>query len=505
MAIAFYARKSVERENSISCETQLSYCEAMLKPDEKREEILTFIDNGYSGGNTQREGFQKMMCEVQRGHIRKIIVYRLDRISRSLADFVGILETLKKNQVQFVSSRESFDTSSPYGEMIVKILMIFAEFERQSIIERVTQAYAHRSEKGFYMGGRRPYGYTFTDTTIGGVPTKMLTAEKTEILQIQCIFDTYAVTGVSLRKVIDTLVSQGMLPTEGHWTTAKLSTILKNPIYVRADNAIYAYFSRHHANILSEICEFDGIHGIQLYGQSRHTAEDWSDIKVLVMKHKGIIPSDIWLACQEKLEKNRQIGNTLSNQTSWLSGILRCKSCGKTMTVTKGGRHADGSQTRYFRCIGKSEGSCSGSEAVLYAESLEDMIYASILEKLTILSGYPIGMERQRLSEINPLKNQLSEIRTSQEKLVSLLMNDALDAEMIALLNEKARILSENAREIEEKILQWNESVYQNSKRVDFTKFWISADYDQRKAVCKLLIDAVYIHLDGTAEVLWNL
>ena len=128
MAIALYARKSIERENSISCETQIEYCKSVIKPDERSEKTIEFIDNGYSGGNVDRDGFQKMMRQIERGKISKVIVYRLDRISRSLSDFVGILETLKKHNVQFVSSQESFDTSSPYGEMIVKILMVFAEF-----------------------------------------------------------------------------------------------------------------------------------------------------------------------------------------------------------------------------------------------------------------------------------------------------------------------------------------------------------------------------------------
>ena len=141
MAIALYARKSIERENSISCETQIEYCKSVIKPDERSEKTIEFIDNGYSGGNVNRDGFQKMMRQIERGKISKVIVYRLDRISRSLSDFVGILETLKKHNVQFVSSQESFDTSSPYGEMIVKILMVFAEFERKSIIERVKHAY----------------------------------------------------------------------------------------------------------------------------------------------------------------------------------------------------------------------------------------------------------------------------------------------------------------------------------------------------------------------------
>ena len=118
-AIIFYARKSVERENSISCETQLEYCRSAVKPDERDEEMLTFVDNGFSGGNVNRDGFQKMMRLVRQGEVRKVIVYKLDRISRSLPDFVNILQEFKTHRVEFVSSQEAFDTSSPYGEMIV--------------------------------------------------------------------------------------------------------------------------------------------------------------------------------------------------------------------------------------------------------------------------------------------------------------------------------------------------------------------------------------------------
>ena len=136
MAIAIYARKSIEKENSISCETQIDYCRAMIKPDERSEKVLTFVDNGFSGGNVNRDGFQQMMHKIEQDKISKVVVYRLDRISRSLADFVNILAVFKEYGVEFVSTQEAFDTSSPYGELIVKILAVFAEFERQSIILR---------------------------------------------------------------------------------------------------------------------------------------------------------------------------------------------------------------------------------------------------------------------------------------------------------------------------------------------------------------------------------
>lgn len=506
MAIALYARKSIERENSISCETQIEYCKSVIKPDERNEKLITFIDNGYSGGNVDREGFQNMMRQIERGKISKVIVYRLDRISRSLSDFVGILETLKKYNVQFVSSQESFDTSSVYGEMIVKILMIFAEFERQSIIERVTQAYAHRSEIGLYMGGRRPYGFNLKDTVIHNIKTKMYEPVPEETEQIKYIFENYAVPNVTLRRLMDNLVQNNILPTEGSWSTAKLSNILKNPIYVKTDNAVYEYYAHNNANIISDISAFDGIHGLQMYGKTKHTTDDMSDMKVVVMAHEGIVNSDIWIKCQKKIERNKQIGNSASNSTSWIGGRIVCKKCGRTMTVTRGGKRKDGTQTRYFSCTGKSHNRvCKGTKVTLYADSLEDMVYKLISEKLETLKGTRKKVSTDNSNKINLLKNRISEIKLSQDKLVNILLNDEFDNDMIAILNEKAKNLSSERQKIAEKIEKLENDENEIISVINLSKKWKTANTEERKAVCNVLIHKILINEDGNCEVVWNI
>ncbi len=506
MSIALYARKSIERENSISCETQLEYCKSMIKPDEQTDKIVTFVDNGFSGGNVDRDGFQKMMRQVERGKISKIIVYRLDRISRSLSDFVNILNALKQYNVKFISSQESFDTSSPYGEMIVKILMIFAEFERQSIIERVTQAYAHRSEMGFYMGGRKPYGFTLTDTVIHNIKTKMLSPIPDEIEQLKYIFEAYAVPGITLRRLMDNLVQNNILPTVGSWSTGKLSTILKNPIYVKADNDVYEYLLRHNTNIISDISEFDGVHGLQIYGKTKHSADDWSDMKAVIMSHEGIINSDVWLDCQKKLEKNKQIGNAISNSTSWLGGKIVCQGCGRTMTVTKGGKRKDGSQTRYFSCTGKSHNRiCNGTSKPIYADSLEDMVYELVSEKIDTLKSCRKKISTDNSNQVNLLKNRISEINKSQEHLVNLLMNDAIEADMINLLNEKAKKLAEEKTDILSKIDVLENEESEIISAINLSKKWKTANYEERKAVCNILIHKILINEAGDCGVVWNI
>ena len=506
MAIALYARKSVERENSISCETQLDYCRAMLKPDERKEKILEFVDNGFSGANLERDGFREMMSLVERGKISKIIVYRLDRISRSLSDFVSVMEQFKKFNVSFVSSQESFDTSTTYGEMITKLLMVFAEFERQSIIERVTHAYQARSDQGIFMGGRSPYGFTFEDAVIHGVKTKKLAPLADEIAHVAYIFERYAVPNVTLRRLQDDLLKNGFVPTDSNWSTAKLSAIIRNPIYVKADNNIYEFFRRKNVKIVSDISEFDGTRGIQIYGKTKHDpeAEDWSDMKIVVMSHEGLIPSDIWLTCQKKIEQNKKIGNSISNETSWLGGKLACSKCGKTMTVTKSGKCADGSQTRYFSCTGKQRRICDGTKVTLYADSLEDMVYDLISEKFRSIKTCTGKAQNENTGKINALKNKLSEIQSSQHKLVDMMMNIGIESDMLALLNEKAKALAEEKRKITEQIEALEDTERDVKSVVNLSEEWKTADYDKKKSVIHLLIDKIYISEDGAVEVVWN-
>lgn len=505
MAIALYARKSVERESSISCETQIEYCRTKIMPDEKAEPVITFIDNGCSGATIEREEFKRMLRQIETGNITKVIVYRLDRIGRSLSDFLRILDILKKNNVQFISSQESFDTNSPYGEMIVKLLMVFAEFERQSSIERVTQAYAHRSEKGFYMGGRRPYGFTFIDTQIGGIKTKMFSPVENEAEQIKYLYKEYSVGNVSLRKLRDNLIENNILPTMGNWSTAKISAILRNPIYVKADNAVFQYYSEHSAKIVSDITEFDGVHGVQLYGKTTHTAIDWSDMKVVIMPHEGVIDSKTWLKCQQRLEKNKQIGNAMSNTTSWLGGKVACKKCGRIMNITRGSVKLSGTQQRYFNCTGKSHNRiCTGISRTVYAESIEKMVCDLIAEKLLSFRFYKAKAENKNLPEINRLRNRISEIRLQQDKLVDAITNGLVGEDMMQLLNDRAK---EYAKEIDDIYKGLDELERGNPKTINMMKVirkWRGATFEERRAVCSTLINRIYID-EESVEVVWNI
>ena len=509
MALGLYARQSVEKENSISCETQIEYCKSVIKPDERDEKVLTFIDNGYSGGNVNRDGFQKLMRKVEQGKITKVIVYKLDRISRSLSDFVNILQVFKAHNVEFVSSQESFDTSSPYGELIVKILMVFAEFERTSIINRITQAYAHRSEMGFYMGGRQPYGFELVPTTINNIKTKKLNAIPAEVEQIRYIYEVYSQENMSLRRLMNNLLSLDIGPLNGSdWTTSKLSTLLQNPIYVKADSDVYEYYDRHGTQMISELQLFTGENGAQLYGRTKHDPEDsdWSDMKLVLLTHKGIVDSDVWLKCQHKLEQNKQIGNSISNQTSWLGGKIICEKCGYTMTTIKSAPTKDGERRRYFNCTGKShKKSCSGPKVSIYAEDLEAMVYGCISDKLESLKDTQRTITPGDTAEINELKLKIKEVERSEKQLMDTMLGGGFNDDLLKLANEKATQLKRDRIARNDRIDMLKKHSIETAAVVNLAKSWKTADYEKKKEVAQIMIHKIVIDEAGDVKVVWNI
>ena len=137
---ALYSRQSVERVDSISIESQLEYCKYETRGNPYKE----YIDRGYSGKNTNRPAFEEMLEDIRQGKISRVIVYKLDRISRSILDFANMMDIFQKYNVEFVSSTERFDTSTPIGRAMLNICIVFAQLERETFHMRVTDAYYSR-------------------------------------------------------------------------------------------------------------------------------------------------------------------------------------------------------------------------------------------------------------------------------------------------------------------------------------------------------------------------
>lgn len=149
------------------------------------EDFVIFEDDGYSAKNTDRPHFQEMMSRVRDGEFSHLIVWKVDRVSRNLLDFAAMYQELKDHKVTFVSMNEQFDTSTAIGEAMLKIILIFAELERNMTSERVTGIMLDRAEQGLWNGARMPVGYRWNPEIKFPEPDP----EETKIVQF--IFDEY--------------------------------------------------------------------------------------------------------------------------------------------------------------------------------------------------------------------------------------------------------------------------------------------------------------------------
>ncbi len=327
--IAIYTRQSIDKQDSISIETQIDICKKEIKTNEA---FKIYEDKGFSGKNTERPQFKKLMNDIKNGEISQIIVYRLDRISRSITDFSSIMDILEDNKVSFISANEKFDTSTPTGKAMLYIIMIFAQLERETIAERIRDNYYSRGKTGVWLGGPSPFGYTIKKITKDAKKISILEPTK-DIQIVKEIYNLYANTESSLGYVAKILLEKYGGPM---WNNIKLSRILHNPCYVKANADIYDFFKAKKCIITNDITDFTGKKGCSLYGKrdrGNNKDRDYEDMVLSISNHDGVIDSDTWLKCQAKLQNNVQIKNSGKGKHTFLTGLLKCGYCGYSMVV----------------------------------------------------------------------------------------------------------------------------------------------------------------------------
>ena len=162
---AIYTRKSTEHNLDLafnSLDAQREACEAYVKSQAHEGWRLLpehYDDGGLSGASLERPALQLLLAQVKQGRVDVIVVYKVDRLTRSLADFAKLVETFDAHEVSFVSVTQSFNTTSSMGRLTLNVLLSFAQFEREVIGERVRDKIAASKRKGIWVGGPIPLGY----------------------------------------------------------------------------------------------------------------------------------------------------------------------------------------------------------------------------------------------------------------------------------------------------------------------------------------------------------
>ena len=223
------------------------------------------------------------------------------------------------------------------------------------------------------------------------------------------------------------------------------------------------------------------------------------------MSHEGIIDSNIWIKCQQKLSRNKQVRNSVSNKTSWLGGKLVCAKCGRTMTTIKGKLNG-GEIRRYFNCTGKSHfKACTGSRSTIYAESIENAVYDEIAKKLAALKNTVTQKEKSLDPMLNDLKNKLKAVDLEENRIADTITKSEVNSDLLTILSNKASKLKANRAELLERIEELQSKELDTKSVINLSKKWKTASFEEKRGVCNILIDKIIIDEDGNAEMIWNI
>ena len=500
---AIYTRQSVDKMDSISLESQLEYC----KYETRGSPYKSYSDKGYSGKNTNRPAFEEMLEDIKQGKISRVIVYKLDRISRSILDFANMMEVFAEHNVEFVSSTERFDTSTPIGRAMLNICIVFAQLERETIQKRVADAYYSRSKRGFYMGGRIPYGFKKVKTEIDGIKTSKYVPIPDEAEQIRLMYSLYADEDNSLGDIIAYFNKNGIKHLRGGmWSAGRISELLRNPVYVMADADVYDFFKSQGANIINPVSDYTGYNACYLYqGTVSKTRKqlDLTDKEIVLAPHQGIISSGDWLKCRIRCLNNRQSTKTCKAATSWLSGKVKCGKCGYGLTIVK----ANTKWHRYFVCaaaLATKKENCQGTGGTIYADVLEEYMLNAIRNKLSEFKTLSQKKKKQINPKINKNKIRISEIENEINDLLSKVVG--ANAVLMQYVNERVEGLDTERKKLQEE----NISLTCNQEKQNFdvisshVQDWDNISFEDKQSVVNALIKVIHI-ADGKIEIMWNI
>ena len=282
MMVGIYPRVSGhEQEDNYSIPEQIDrmkkYCEAKGWIVYK-----IYTDSGYTGSNMDRPGLQDMIRDVKAGKLDMVLVYKLDRLSRSQKDTLYLIEDVfDKHDVGFASMTENFDTSTPFGKAILGVLAVFAQLEREKIKERTMMGKDSRAQEGKWHGGSTvPIGYDYVDDH--------LVINEYEAMQLREIADLF-LNGTPLRTIERIITEKGYRHKHGTWAASPIRRLLANPIYI---------------------------------GKIKHRDKVYDGL------HEPIFDQETFDAIQNLLKERREQFGTTRKHQSLLGGIIHCKHCG---------------------------------------------------------------------------------------------------------------------------------------------------------------------------------
>lgn len=409
-----------------------------------------FVDGGFSGANLDRPALQEMIEGIEAGTIDKVIVYKLDRLSRSQKDTLELIEDIFiPHKVDFISMSENLDTSSAFGMAMVGMLSCFSQLEKSAIKERMAIGRVGRAKEGKWHGGHfYPIGYNLVNGE--------LIVNEFEAMQVKECFRLY-LEGYSLADIARTLNSKGWTHKWGQWTFHRVRFVLRNPVYI---------------------------------GLITHKGEKYQGI------HEKLVCEADFNAVQEIIKKNYLPKHTCTD--SYLIGKVYCARCGAKYAYQYCNRH--GNLYNYYSCYSR----CKANRKMVknpnckndnYKAPELDKIVLDEMRKLTLedLHERPV----KESDKLKPLKKELEKIDKQRERLMDLYTIGDFSIEelqnKVLPLTEKRNLLKS---QIEEFLEEPKDNMEELKKAVSsISDILDNGDFFQIRQLIDILINR--IEIDG--------
>ena len=345
MRIAIYSRKSIETDTGESIQNQINMCKEYFNRQATDCTFEIFEDEGFSGGNTNRPSFQRMLTLIKMRQFDVITVYKIDRIARNIVDFVNIYDEIETYNVKLVSITEGFDPSTPIGKMMMLLLASFAEMERMNIAQRVKDNMKELAKIGRWSGGTPPTGYKVLNSLENEKKAVYLELIEDEGVIVKDIFEKYA-EGYSSCEIRKLLKNRNCDLCDN-----SIIEILRNPTYLKSSPETIKYLE----NLGYRVYGNPNGYGFLPYNRRprKKGIKSYNDKSKLVgiSKHEALIDYDLWISVQNKLKEKSVKPHPRESSFTFLSGgIVKCK-CGATMEVCVGRKRQDNTRLYYFRCV----------------------------------------------------------------------------------------------------------------------------------------------------------
>jgi len=512
---AIYSRKSKITTKGESIINQIELC----KHEGNHlgiEKFIIYEDEGFSGKNIKRPQFQKMLSDAKEKEFSVLICYRLDRISRNISDFSTLINELDRLHISFISVNEQFDTSTPMGRAMMYIASVFAQLERETIGERVRDNMLELAKSGRWLGGQTPLGYesrkmTYLDSEFKEKTMHTLSPIKEELDVVNFIYHKY-LQYKSINQVFICVFQKNIKTKNGaDFNKKRIQLILRNPLYVRADEAVMKHLEAIGMNVMGK---FDGKHGILTYNKSKGTRakRDITEWVAAVSTHEGIIDAPDWLKIQQILDENKKKAPRLGTAAAaLLTGILKCSKCGKSMIVKHGHISAQTNKIiQYYVCSTKdySKGErCSNPN--IRVDELESIVMNN-LKNVSI--DETVLLEELNKIKSNIIKNNFmqgemdnlpGQIKIKQSQIDILISQLSLDNEISKYIRPQILKLGDDLEKLKDKYEHLKETSYEyKNNKWDANKFLYSLsnfsslidilDFNNKRLLINSIVQSIY-------------